>query len=294
MLTREFYHNAFTEALLEMYVPIMVDLMHLYFQHVCTPDVKTEDQCIELFRSLLNEKVEKVKKDPMGTFKALMESFRAEHGKLVTAASINYRKMHSSDAGLAVKKIDDSDIFSCIFLSVAREMYRHAVLFLKAPTQREQYQNSVQIEEYIIRGVRTGIHDAFRIMFVDSDRAQTIKDLHLIKDGKKIPIDVRKLLDIFEKEGIDIDLLTQKMEGDFLRNDFIDEESSTSSSSSSSSSSDSEEEEEKKEEGIIIEGIQAPEKTPESGQITLEEGTGRPKISINDHEASRRPIILNI
>ncbi len=257
-INREFYHRSFMRSLVDMYDPIMIDLMHRYFQYACTIKVAerepTAEECVSNFKTLLQEKCEVVKRDPQKAYDALMNSAR-DLSKLVSVASINYRRLHSTDGNLSVKKITDKDLFECVFICVCREIFRHGMLFLKVDSPQTQYYNSLKIEDLVHRAVKKGVHETYEMMFIDGDRLKSVENLEIKKDGKILPLDIKKLVEMFEREGIDMDQLVSKLEdqsSEASSESGSDKEDDEGSSSSSSSGSESDEEGEVQVEGIPI------------------------------------------
>lgn len=264
MFTREFYHASFVDALVDMYTPIMYDLMILFYNYVCEKDFN-EEQCIEAFKTLLKEKTEKVKSDPSEAYSAVIKNHSHEHNRLVSAASINYRRLHSSDSGISVKKLDDTDIFCCVFIAVSKCLNKYPYLLTN--------QQDPRLETVIEDSIRHGIKQCFKIMFIDDDRIKMIKNLEISKNGRKLPIDTKKLLEVFEREGVNLEDLIE---------DTASESSSDSDSSTEESESESDDESDTKSDASHRTQIDP---------ISIEP---RPKIAMSERGQEAKQIILTI
>lgn len=269
MPNREFYHESFVEALVDMYVPVMYDLMVLFYEHSCSQEGMTPEKCMVNFKELLKEKTEKVKSHPEETYSAVMKNTH-EHSRIVSAASINYRRLHSSDNGISVKKLDDSDLFSYVFIAVSKMLYKYPYLLVG-------YGQDPKLEDCIEKAVRHGVNQCFKIMFIDDDRVKMIKNLEISKNGKRLNINNKKLLEIFEREGVNIEELIEDSDSD--------SGSESDSDTKSDSSSSSEE---------VIEVDTVSEKSREHNEdddLIIEK---RPKVSMLNRGQEAKQIILTI
>lgn len=251
-INREYYHKIFNKTIVNYYAPLMTNLMFVYYQHSCE-NSNTNDECLAKFRSLLEEKLNVAKENPTYAMNAISLA-SGEMSKLIMVAVGNYKKLNSTNPHTFTRKISDTDIFLSVYSAVNVEMHKHAHFFVdKVLTLAGKYDNNLRIEKCIYRTVERAVDKLFELSFINDDRIKIIDSIEIHKDGKALPIEIMKLIDILEETGIDLD-------NDNLYESGSDEEGESESGSSSDENTVEEEEEDDEsssssEEGIVLESL---------------------------------------
>ena len=198
---REYYHKVFRDALIDFYFPLMVKIFNKYYEEL---EEKGNKNDVNKFRELITEKVTEVKLNKEKVYSSVLDDIKdqEELKRLIKAININYIKMNTTDQMVTnVTKVNEVDLFVCVFIEVARVLYAHIYLFdnYNCCSEYEIYAKKAKVSSIIRKATKRGIKRCMMLNFIDKGVIDTTE---IVVGNKHIPIDKIKMLEIFESLGM--------------------------------------------------------------------------------------------